>query len=63
MGFAPFGEIVEGMDVVDKLYSRYGEAPNQAQIHAQGNAYLEQQFPKLDSIESASIVEDEAVNE
>ena len=63
MGFAPFGEVVEGMDVVDQLYSGYGEgAPNgsgpaQAQIQAQGNEYLEEQFPELDYIERATIVE------
>ena len=59
MGFAPFGEVVEGMDVVDKLYSGYGESPDQGRIHAQGNAYLEKQFPKLDHIESAAVVKDD----
>jgi peptidyl-prolyl cis-trans isomerase A (cyclophilin A) len=63
MGFAPFGEVVEGMDVVDQLHSGYGEGapngsgPSQAQIQAQGNEYLEQEFPELDYIESATIVE------
>ena len=63
MGFAPFGEVVEGMDVVDQLYSGYGEGapggsgPSQAQIQAQGNEYLEEAFPELDSIERATIVE------
>jgi len=63
MGFAPFGEVVEGMDVVDQLYSGYGEGapngsgPSQAQIQAQGNRYLEAEFPQLDYIERATIVE------
>ena len=63
MGFAPFGEVVEGMDVVDQLYAGYGEGapngsgPSQAQIQAEGNEYLEREFPQLDSIERATIVQ------
>jgi peptidyl-prolyl cis-trans isomerase A (cyclophilin A) len=62
MGFAPFGQVVEGMDVVDQLYSGYGEGapngtgPSQAQIQAQGNRYLEAEFPRLDHIIRATIV-------
>jgi peptidyl-prolyl cis-trans isomerase A (cyclophilin A) len=61
-GFAPFGQVVEGMDVVDKLYSGYGEGapkgsgPDQSQVEAKGKAYLDSDFPKLDSIKSAVIV-------
>jgi peptidyl-prolyl cis-trans isomerase A (cyclophilin A) len=60
-GFAPFGRVVTGMDVVDKLYSGYGEGaprgkgPDQGQIQMQGNAYLAKQFPKLDYVKSATI--------
>lgn len=54
-GFAPFGRVVEGMDVVDRIYSGYGEMPNQNLIQARGNAYLASAFPKLDSIAHASI--------
>jgi peptidyl-prolyl cis-trans isomerase A (cyclophilin A) len=63
MGFAPFGEVVEGMDVVDSLYKGYGEGaprgrgPDQGRVQARGNAYLEKQFPELDGIKSATIVE------
>lgn len=55
MGFAPIGRVVAGMSVVDSIYSGYGEAPNQDSISAQGNAYLERAFPKLDYITGARI--------
>ncbi len=55
MGFSPFGRVVDGMAVVDSIYSGYGENPDQDQIRDKGNAYLQQQFPKLDYIKTASI--------
>jgi len=54
-GFAPFGNVVSGMDTVDTIYPGYGEAPDQGAIERQGNAYLEPQFPKLDYIRKATI--------
>lgn len=60
-GFAAFGKITTGMDVVDKIYSGYGEgAPNgkgpaQGRIQAEGNTYLKKDFPKLDYIKKATI--------
>lgn len=60
-GFAPFGQVTTGMNVVDKIYSGYGEGapsgrgPDQGRIQAQGNAYLMKSFPKLDYIKKATI--------
>lgn len=56
MGFSPFGKVVDGMGVVDKIYAGYGEHPDQGLIEGRGNAYLASQFPKLDSIAKATIV-------
>jgi len=57
-GFAPFGKVTKGMDIVDSLYSGYGEKTTQLQpnIQAQGNAYLQKEFPSLDYIKTATIV-------
>jgi peptidyl-prolyl cis-trans isomerase A (cyclophilin A) len=61
-GFAPFGQITSGMNVVDALYSGYGEGapsgggPEQGRVQSEGNAYLTSSFPKLDYIQSATIV-------
>jgi peptidyl-prolyl cis-trans isomerase A (cyclophilin A) len=62
-GFAPFGRVSEGMDVVDKLYAGYGEGapqgrgPRQDLAQEQGNVYLRESFPKLDYIETAALLE------
>lgn len=62
-GFAPFGVVVEGMEVVDQLYSGYGEGaprgkgPAQQYIQAQGNEYLTREFPNLDYVVTATIVQ------
>jgi len=61
-GFAPFGRVVEGMEIVDRLYAAYGEGapqgrgPDQGRIQAEGNAYLEREFPKLDYVKRATVV-------
>jgi peptidyl-prolyl cis-trans isomerase A (cyclophilin A) len=54
-GFAPFGKVVSGMEVVDKIYSVYREKPEQDRIQAEGNTYLTKEFPKLDYIKKATI--------
>jgi peptidyl-prolyl cis-trans isomerase A (cyclophilin A) len=60
-GFSPFGAVSQGMEVVDQLYSGYGEGapsgngPEQSTAESDGNAYLMRDFPKLDYIKKASI--------
>lgn len=63
-GFAPFGQIVEGMDVVEKLYGGYGEhsgggmrAGHQDKMLEGGNAYLDREFPKLDKLIRATVMQ------
>ena len=61
MGFAPFGQVTSGMDVVDKIHTGYGEGaprgkgPEQGRVQSEGNAYLIKSFPNLDYIKSATI--------
>lgn len=63
-GFSPFGEVVEGMEVVESLYSEYGDGPPrgdgvyQAMAIARGDEYLEAEFPLLDRIQRAVLVEE-----
>ena len=63
-GFAPIARVVEGMDIVDRLYSGYGEksgggmrAGRQARLFAEGNAWLDRDFPKLDKLIRAAVVQ------
>jgi len=61
-GFAPFARVVEGLSVVDSLYSGYGEGapqgggPSQGRAQSEGNAYLRGSFPKMDFVKSARVV-------
>jgi cyclophilin family peptidyl-prolyl cis-trans isomerase len=60
-GFAPFGQVTTGMNVVDMFFSGYGEGapqgrgPNQGRVQTEGNAYLTKDFPNLDYIKKATI--------
>ncbi len=56
-GFAPFGQVVSGMEVADRLYSGYGRQniPDQRRILREGNAFLLAEYPKLDFVKSATI--------
>lgn len=62
-GFAIFGSVVEGMDVVDRLNSEYGENSGggmrrgqQQRLLGEGNAFLDLEYPRLDRLVHASIV-------
>jgi len=60
-GFAPFGQVTTGMDIVDKIFQGYGEGaprgsgPDQGRIQTEGNAYLKKDFAKLDYVKKATI--------
>ena len=62
MGFAPFGKVISGIEVVDKFYGGYGEGapdgggPNQGRMQKEGKPYLDKYFPQLDSIKTAVIL-------
>ncbi|RPI21776.1 MAG: peptidylprolyl isomerase [Acidobacteria bacterium] len=62
-GFSPFGRVIQGMENIDLLHSGYGEGaprgrgPDQGRVQTEGNAYLKKDFPNLDYIKSATIVE------
>jgi peptidyl-prolyl cis-trans isomerase A (cyclophilin A) len=62
-GFAPFGQVTAGMDVVDQLYADYGEGapdghgPAQDRIQSEGNDYLKKEFPQMDYVKTARLVE------
>ncbi len=61
MGFAPFAEVVEGMDIVDQLYAAYGDGaprgpgPEPGRIHSEGNEYLDAEFRFLDKIAATAV--------
>jgi len=51
----PFGEVTSGMSVVDKINPKHGEDPDQGQMQANGNRYLQKAYPDLDFIKKATI--------
>ena len=54
-GFAPFGEVISSMILAERLFSEYGEGPDQARILTEGNAYLTAFFPRMSFIRKATI--------
>jgi len=60
-GFAPFGRVIQGMEVVDKLNAEYGEGapngrgPDQGRLQMEGNAYLMKDFTRMDYVKKATI--------
>lgn len=67
MGFAPIGLVIDGMAVVDSLYAGYGDGPpsgfgpDQMRLMREGNAYLEREYPKLDFIRTARLIDPSGV--
>ncbi|GDY10392.1 hypothetical protein LBMAG52_38800 [Planctomycetia bacterium] len=63
-GFTPFGQVLSGMEVLERLNSKYGESASgeQGAIQEQGNAFLDQAFPGLDSIKKANFVDSESTS-
>jgi peptidyl-prolyl cis-trans isomerase A (cyclophilin A) len=55
-GFAPFGKVVKGLELLDKLYAGYRERPSQELITYEGNSYLKREFPKLDWMDRVTLV-------
>jgi peptidyl-prolyl cis-trans isomerase A (cyclophilin A) len=55
-GFAPIGEVIDGMATVEAIYDGYGETPDQSRIQSEGNAYLQREFPRLDFIKKATLL-------
>jgi peptidyl-prolyl cis-trans isomerase A (cyclophilin A) len=61
-GFPPFGRVISGMEVVDKLNAEYGEGaprgrgPDQGRLQTEGNAYLDKEFGRMDYVVSATII-------
>ncbi len=62
--FVPFGRVIEGMDVADALFDEYGEAAGggiragkQEPVFQGGNDYLRKNFPKLDYIKTARVID------
>jgi peptidyl-prolyl cis-trans isomerase A (cyclophilin A) len=63
LGFAPFGRVTSGMEVVSQIYSGYGDlpemggqGPSESRIETEGKPYLDKNFPKLDTIITATII-------
>jgi len=62
LGFAPIGRVVQGMEVADSLYSRYGDVPmaeppigDPKRLYRESNKYMDVEYPKLDRIVKITI--------
>jgi len=53
--YTPVGEVVQGMDILDKIYKYYGERPDQDRLRVEGDDYLKQNFPQMSLIRYARI--------
>lgn len=58
MGFTPFGRVVKGLAVLRRAYSLYGDGPEQSRIRSEGDVYLEANWPRLDRIERAIVLQE-----
>lgn len=58
-GFTPFGKVIQGMDVVEKINTEYGEnrPMDQGAFQGGGNKYILGKYPNLDIIKSAEFVD------
>ena len=57
-GFPAFGKVINGMDIVESINSEYMQKPDQDSIRVKGNEYLRRNFPNLDYIISATVIEE-----
>ncbi|MEI9813074.1 MAG: peptidylprolyl isomerase [Acidobacteriota bacterium] len=61
-GFVPFAKVAEGMEIVDRFYSGYGELRptgryiEPGRLEEGGNSYLVPRFPALDFIKKTEIL-------
>lgn len=55
LGFAPIGRVIQGMGIVESIYTGYGDTPEQDFIQKLGNPYLDREYPKLDHIVSVEL--------
>ena len=55
-GFTPIGRIIEGIDILEKIYTGYGDEPKQGKINKLGNEYLTKEFPDLTYMQTMSII-------
>lgn len=64
-GFTPFGEVVEGIEVLTKINTEYGDQlgqvpDGQGEFQRGGNPYIKELFPNLDYITSVTLVDPNA---